>query len=117
MDMISLDARKLITSNVHHIVHEIFKQPTTNIAIVLMQILIRLNPSLVRPLRRRTPGLLIGIIRVLMDTYLINLVLNRRFSVLEHVADTWGQSIVLVPVVYIAIVFVAVKSVRTDGKA
>ena len=52
MDMIPLDARKLGTANVHHVVHQILKQLTTHIVLILIKLLMRLNPSLGRLLRR-----------------------------------------------------------------
>ena len=90
MDMIALDARKLRTANVHHVVHQRFKQPTTHIAIVLIQLLMHIDTSLGRPLWRRTSDLLLRNFRVLTDTDPINPILNRRFSVFENVAETWG---------------------------
>ena len=91
MVMIALDAIKLSTANLHHVVHKIFKQLTNHIVLILIQILMNLDPSLGRPLRRRTTNLLLGIIGVMIDTEPINLVLNGIFSVLDHVAETWGK--------------------------
>ena len=79
MKMIALDARKLSTANIHHVVHQIFKQPTINIVLILIQILMCLDPSLGRPLRRQTPNLLLGIVSILIDTYPINLVINEIY--------------------------------------
>ena len=117
MDMIVLETRKLSTDKVNHVVNQIFKQPTTHIVLTLIQIFMCLNTYLGRPLRRQTPDLLLNIVVFLIDTDPINLLLNGVLAVLEHVLETWGKSAVLVPVVCIAIVFIASTSVRTYGKA
>ena len=117
MGMIALDDRKLSTANVHPVLHKRFKQPTNHILLIIIHILMHLNPSLVRPLWHQTPKLLIGIIGVLIDTDPINLVLNGRFNVLEHVAETWWHSAVLVPVFCIEIVFIEGKPIRKYVKA
>ena len=117
MYMIALDDRKLNTANVHNVFHQRFKKPTTHIVLIIIQLLMRLNTYLGRPLRRRTPDLLLGIAGVLIDTNPINLVINGRVYVIEHVVDTSGQSTVLVPIIFIEIVFITGTSVRTDGKS
>ena len=114
--MIVLDTRKLSTANVHSVFHQSFKQPTTHIGLIIIQLLMRLDTSLGRTLQRQTPDLLLGIVRFLIDTDLINLVLNERFSLIDSVADNWGQSPVIVPDVCISILIIAGTSVRTDGK-
>ena len=68
MDMVALYARKLSTDNVHHVVHQIFKKPTTHIVLILIQLLMRLDTYLGRPLQSGTPNLLLGIVGVLLDT-------------------------------------------------
>ena len=115
--MIALDARKLSTANEHHVVHQRFKQPDTYIVLILIQPLMHLGKYLGRPLQCRTTNLLLRIYGVLIDTYPINLVINEIFDVLEHVAETWGNSAVLVPAVCIAIVFIAGTSTMIDGEA
>ena len=77
----------------------------------------RLYTSLGKPLWCQTPELLIRIVGFLIDTETINLLLNGRFSVHEHVAETWGKSTVIVPVVFMSIIFIEGTSVRIDGKA
>ena len=85
--------------------------------LILIQPLMHLGKYLGRPLQRQTTNLLLRIYGVLIDTYPINIVINEIFDLLEHVAETWGNSAVLVPVVCIAIVFIASTSVRTYGKS
>ena len=115
--MLALDAMKLITANMHHVVHQRSKQWTTHIVIILIQLLMGLDSSFGMPLRNRTPELLLGIVRVLIDRHPINLVINGRFSILEHVAETWVQYAVIFIAGCIAIVFITCTSVRTDGKS
>ena len=117
MDMVALDAIKLITDNVHHVFHQRFKQTTTHIVVILIHLLMHIDPYLVSPLQCQTHDLLIRIFGVLIYMDPINLVINGIFAVLENVAETWGKSTVLVPVVYISIVFIAGTSFRTYGKA
>ena len=82
MDMIDLDNRRQITDNLHHVVHQRFKQRSTHIVIILIKLLMRVDTSLGMPFRRRTPDLLIEIAGVLIDTDPINLVLNIRLDIL-----------------------------------
>ena len=105
------------TANVHCVIYKNFKQLTNNILIILIQLLMRLNPYIGRPLRCQTPELFLGIFGVLIDTDLVNIVINGIFTVLENITDTWEQSEVLVPVICIAIILITGKSVRIDGRA
>ena len=88
MKMIALDARKLSTANIHHVVHQIFKQTTTKIGLIIIQLFMRLNTYLGRPLWHQKPDLLLGIVGVLIETVLINLEINGRLALLEHDEDT-----------------------------
>ena len=85
--------------------------------LIIIHLLMRLDTSISRPIRLQTPNLLIEVVGVLIDTDPINLVLNGIFSVLEQVAETWGQSAVLVPVFCIEIVFIAGTSIIKDGRS
>ena len=117
MYIIALAVSKLSTANVHIVVHKRFKKPTTHIVIILIQLFMRLDPSLGMPLRRQTSKLLIRIVRVLIDTDPINIVLNGIFAILELAAETWGHSVVLVTVVCIAIVLIKCTYVKIYGKS
>ena len=85
--------------------------------IILIQLIMHLNPYLGRPLLCQTHILLFGIIGFQIVKDPINVVLNGRFVILEHIAETWGQSAVLVTFVCITIILITSTSVRIDEKA